>query len=111
MKQKHHKKYVKHFGKGKFVLPKQSLPDTPDMESMVDNDNQKECNAFLITMRSNRWVHIENYMNIADYKKEQIKIVGKQGKILMINGKDLSVVYFTEDDILIKGRIMSVKYY
>lgn len=109
LKKKHHKNYVKHFTKGRFAMPKKSLPDTPDLEAMMEDIPEKSSKAFLITLRSNRWVHVENYSNIADYKENRIKIMGKQ-HLIIIEGKGLSIIYFTEDDILVSGIIQSVRY-
>lgn len=109
MNQRHHHLYVKHLEKGRFVMPKRGLPKTPDIDGMMEKDMAKEKKTFFVTVRGSRWVHIENYAYIADYKEDKIKIMGKQ-QMMIIEGRCLSIIYFTEDDVLIKGCIYAVRY-
>lgn len=109
MKNKHHKTYKGNIKKGRLQLPKKTLPGTPDIDTMMAKDMEKESMAPLIHMRGRRWIHIENYTGIADYKENKIKIMGKQ-QMITIQGRGLSIIYFTEDDVLIGGMIQSIDF-
>ena len=54
-------------------------------------------------------IYIENYKNIIEYTDEQIKILGKSSRIIII-GKKLHIEYFNCDDMKIKGRIEEISF-
>lgn len=62
-----------------------------------------------VTMMGTCWVHIENFNSLADYTENDVRVVCKACTVC-IRGRRLSVAYFTEDDVLITGFILSVKY-
>ena len=112
--------------KGKLKLPKKSLPKTIDPEALM-NDNIRTSNSdnndisteknisdkdtltMMVTLKGSRWAYIENYSYIADYTDKMIKIMGKE-QMLVLEGMRLSLIYFTEDDLLLGGRILSIRY-
>lgn len=105
----HHKHFVKEKKKNQFSMPKKGTPKTPDLEELSQIVPAKPGVVMTVTMKGCRWIHIENYNYIADYKENVIKIMGKQ-QLLVVEGCHLSILYFTEDDILIEGRIYKVYY-
>lgn len=107
-----HKTVTKQIKKGRLQLPKKSLPKTIEPEMITDaQDNLKsrDDKMMTVTLKGSKWVYIENYSYIADYNDKMIKITGKE-QMLVIEGRRLSLIYFTEDDLLLGGRILTVKY-
>ena len=99
----HHKKYVRKKRKQYPILPKIELPKTHDAKTYImeaQKDQSKK--LMMITIQNRQWVHIENYLAVDEYKACKICIRGKKFNFI-IEGKNLSIVYFTEDDILISG--------
>lgn len=134
-----HKTIKTQIKKGKLKLPKKSLPKTIDPEALM-NDNtinfnsnnssssnrrtsnsdnndipteknisDKDTLTMMVTLKGSRWAYIENYSYIADYTDKMIKIMGKE-QMLVLEGRQLSLIYFTEDDLLLGGRILSIRY-
>ncbi len=121
-----HKTIKTQIKKGKLKLPKKSLPKTIDPEALM-NDNIRTSNSdnndisteknisdkdtltMMVTLKGSRWAYIENYSYIADYTDKMIKIMGKE-QMLVLEGRRLSLIYFTEDDLLLGGRILSIRY-
>lgn len=65
--------------------------------------------AFILTAIGNTEIYIENYKGILEYTSTCIRIQGKNTYIL-IEGKGLCIDHYTEEDMLIKGHIVSVQY-
>lgn len=63
----------------------------------------------MITMRQGLWVHVENYGVITVYESDCLKLAG-DGWGLVIEGQRLRLIYFTEDDILVAGRIGQMRF-
>ena len=121
-----HKTIKTQIKKGKLKLPKKSLPKTIDPEALM-NDNIRTSNSdnndisteknisdkdtltMMVTLKGSRWAYIENYSYISDYTDKMIKIMGKE-QMLVLEGMRLSLIYFTEDDLLLGGRILSIRY-
>ena len=122
-----HKTASKQLKKGILKLPKKSPPKTLDPEVIMqasmktsDAENTKQSGkavalsgkdalTMMVTLKGSRWAYIENYSYIADYNAQMIKIMGKE-QMVVLEGRQLSIVYFTEDDLLLCGRILSVRY-
>lgn len=62
-----------------------------------------------ITLTGNREVWIENYKGILEYSEECILLQGKNGRV-QFEGKRLTIDYYTNEDMKLTGRIMSIKY-
>lgn len=65
--------------------------------------------AFILTAIGNKELYIENYKGILEYTSTCIRIQGKNTYIL-IEGKSLTIDHYTEEDMLIKGNILSIQY-
>lgn len=65
--------------------------------------------AFVLTAVGNRELYIENYKGILEYTKNCIRIQGKNTYI-KIEGHNLKIDHYTEEDMLIKGHILSIEY-
>ncbi len=65
--------------------------------------------SFILTAIGNEELYIENYKGILEYNENCIRIQGKNTYIL-IEGRHLKIDHYTEEDMLIKGRIMSIQY-
>lgn len=65
--------------------------------------------AIIINIYGNETALVENYQSIIEYSQNQIKLQGKHIKLL-IEGEDLLIDRFTEDDCKIYGRIEEVRY-
>ena len=65
--------------------------------------------AFVVTMTGNREAWIENYRGILEYTDTVILLQGKTCQICF-QGKELSIDYYTNEDMKISGCIHSVTY-
>ncbi len=66
--------------------------------------------AAIVTITGNREAFIENYKGILEYTTESIVLQGKNCKICF-EGKQLSIDYYTNEDMKISGTIDTVKYF
>lgn len=65
--------------------------------------------AFILTTIGNEELYIENYRGILEYTSNCIRIQGKNTYIV-IEGRGLKIDHYTEEDMLIKGHILSIQY-
>lgn len=65
--------------------------------------------ASIITLTGNTDAFVENYKGIIEYTSQTILLQGKTCKI-EICGKRLNIVYYTNEDMKISGRIEAVRY-
>ncbi len=65
--------------------------------------------ASIVTITGNREAFIENYKGILEYTKESIVLQGKNCKICF-EGKELSIDYYTNEDMKISGNIEQIRY-
>ncbi len=65
--------------------------------------------APIITAFGKNEICIENYKSILEYNDNFIKILSKIGSIL-IEGKNLKISYFTNDEMKITGLVHSINY-
>lgn len=65
--------------------------------------------ASIVTITGNREAFIENYKGILEYTKESVVLQGKNCRICF-QGKELSIDYYTNEDMKIGGSIESVRY-
>ena len=65
--------------------------------------------ASIVTITGDNEAFIENYRGILEYTKESIVLQGKNCRIAF-SGKELSIDYYTNEDMKIGGRIEMVRY-
>ncbi|MDO4463201.1 MAG: YabP/YqfC family sporulation protein [Bacillota bacterium] len=65
--------------------------------------------ASIVTVTGNSEAFVENYRGIIEYNGEMILLQGKTCKIEII-GKRLRIVYYTNEDMKISGRIEQIRY-
>ncbi len=65
--------------------------------------------AAIVTITGNREAFIENYKGILEYNTDSIVLQGKNCKICF-EGKQLSIDYYTNEDMKISGSIDAVRY-
>ncbi|MCH5250139.1 MAG: YabP/YqfC family sporulation protein [Lachnospiraceae bacterium] len=65
--------------------------------------------ASIVSITGNREAFIENYKGILEYTKDTIVLQGKNCRI-SFQGKQLSIDYYTNEDMKISGIIESVRY-
>ncbi len=65
--------------------------------------------APIVTITGQIEVQIENYRGILEYTNQIIRIQTKSGRI-KINGENLNVPYYTNDEMKVTGHIISVEY-
>ena len=65
--------------------------------------------ASIVTITGDSEAFIENYKGILEYSKESIVLQGKNCRIAF-SGKELSIDYYTNEDMKIGGRIEMVRY-
>lgn len=64
----------------------------------------------MLSITGNSEIFVENYKGIINYSEEQILLQCKQNKI-EITGKNLTIDYYTNDDMKIIGKIASIRYF
>jgi len=62
-----------------------------------------------ITLTGYREVWVENYKGILEYSPECILLQGKSGKVQFV-GKRLTIDYYTNEDMKLTGKIISINY-
>jgi len=65
--------------------------------------------ASIVTVTGNREAFVENYKGILEYTTESIVLQGKNAKICF-EGKNLSIDYYTNEDMKISGKIDALRY-
>ena len=65
--------------------------------------------AAIVTITGNREAFIENYKGILEYTTESIVLQGKNAKICF-EGSSLSIDYYTNEDMKIRGKIDALRY-
>ncbi|TAH72857.1 MAG: sporulation protein [Anaerolineaceae bacterium] len=65
--------------------------------------------APIITATGRNEICLENYKGIIEYNSSLVKVQTKACKIC-IEGKELNILYFTEDEMRITGFIKSINY-
>ena len=65
--------------------------------------------ATIVNVYGNQSAVIENYKSIIEYSPCQIKLQGKHVKLL-IEGQELEIDRFNQEDCKIRGKIDSVQY-
>ena len=65
--------------------------------------------AAIVTITGNREAFIENYKGILEYTTESIVLQGKNCKI-SFEGRQMSIDYYTNEDMKISGTIDTVRY-
>ena len=63
----------------------------------------------IITIYSNKFLSIENYVNIVEFDTNLIRVKTKE-KIVKITGDKLVLKYINEGEIVIKGIINSLEF-
>ncbi len=67
------------------------------------------CGEIRITITGNREIWIENYKGLLECTNTCIVLQARNHKLLL-EGKALNIDYYTNEDMKISGRILSVKY-
>ncbi len=65
--------------------------------------------AAIVTLTGNREAFIQNYKGILEYTEESIVLQGKNCRI-RLEGKRLSIDYYTNEDMKISGSIDAVRF-
>ncbi|HBF1285255.1 YabP/YqfC family sporulation protein [Clostridioides difficile] len=76
---------------------------------MLEISTDLQVNQPVITVTSNTFISIENYLSILEYEVDLIRIKTKV-KTIKISGYKLSLKYITDSEIGIKGIIYNVEY-
>lgn len=65
--------------------------------------------AVILTITGKHEAYVENYMSLIEYTENQIRIQTRTCK-LEIHGKQLEIVYYTNEEMKITGELLEVKY-
>lgn len=93
--------------KSRMELEKQSY-----LESISENLKLPPdllCNVPILTLTGTNQLCLENYKGIIEYTGEIIRIQAKNCRI-QIEGKNLNIDYFTDDEMRISGKINRIEY-
>ena len=63
----------------------------------------------ILTITGNGELCVENYRDMTEYTDQIIRLQSKCGQI-RIYGRSLEVVYYTNDEMMIRGQIKTVEY-
>ena len=63
----------------------------------------------VVTVTGIEEIYVENSKGILEYHKSCIRILTKEGHILFL-GDELEIVYYSNTDMKIKGKIESINY-
>lgn len=63
----------------------------------------------IVTITGKCELYVENYRGIIEYSKNQIRIQTKCGRIC-ITGDELEIVYYTNTDMKIVGKLETMNY-
>lgn len=63
----------------------------------------------VITLLGEREILLENYRRILEYNREHLLILTSRCKI-RIQGKNLEVLYYTNDEMKVSGQILDIMY-
>lgn len=66
--------------------------------------------APILTVTGKKQISLENYKGIIEYTGNLIRIQTKTGKI-HIEGRDLNIDYFTDEEMKVSGIIQMIQYY
>ncbi len=61
----------------------------------------------VVTAVGNCEVYVENFKSIAEYDCNTVKLLTK--RILSIKGERLEILYYDEEEIAVRGRIISIE--
>ena len=67
------------------------------------------CGAMRITMIGRTQIWVENYRSIVEYQECVLMLKGKKD-LLTIEGKHLTIEFYTGEDLLLRGLILAVRY-
>lgn len=65
------------------------------------------CRESVLTLCGASVLYIENYKKILEYTEERIRILGKNGDILIL-GEGLCICYYSAEAMKISGRIREI---
>ena len=65
--------------------------------------------AVILTITGKHEAYVENYMSLIEYTENQIRIQTRTCK-LEIHGKQLEIVYYTNEEMKITGVLLEMKY-
>lgn len=82
------------------------------MESVADTlklPKDLMLGAAILTVTGQCEAYVENYSGIIEYTDKKIKLQTKTCR-MEINGRNLKIIYYTNDDMKITGYIEEIKY-
>lgn len=65
--------------------------------------------AVLVTITGNSEMLVENYRGIIEYTSERIRVQTKTCQV-QVQGQQLLIAYYTNDEMKITGKICAVQY-
>ena len=89
-----------------------ALKSKEKKEQVIDSLNLPKdmmLGASIVTMTGNKEAWVENYKGIITYHDKQIVLQGKTCQICFV-GQNLSIDYYTNEDMKISGQIECIRY-
>ena len=108
-KQKSNKELYDHFDKKKKKEDAERATYLEILSSQLKLPSDMLAGAPIVTALGRNEVCIENYKGILEYNSALIKVLTKIGSI-HIEGKNLNISYFTNDEMKITGMIHAINY-
>jgi sporulation protein YqfC len=113
-----HEKYKKTTGKKIYAgfSGKKENKQELDRASYMERLSKRLClpadvfsSACVLTVTGRYCILIENYKGIMEYTENRIRVQTRQC-ILSVQGKELRIAFFTDEEMQIEGRISTIEY-
>lgn len=102
-------------GKNRIIKQGEEKPNPLKMNTAEKIADQLELpkdivlGASVITMTGNREVIVENYSGIIEFREDSVLLQGKKVRI-RVCGSGLTILYYTKEEMKIRGIISCVSY-
>ncbi len=108
-KEKNHKELYDSIDKEKKQEKAERITYLESLSNQLRLPSDMLAGAPIVTAIGRNEIYIENYKGILEYNNNFIRILTKIGR-MNIEGKNLNIVYFTNDEMKIIGMIYSIDF-
>lgn len=91
------------------ATPKQKFHITSNLVESLELPKDLMYGAVLVTVTGNTEMLVENYRGIIEYTSERIRVQTKNCQV-QVQGQQLLIAYYTNDEMKITGNICQIQY-